>query len=58
MGVHVSHVLPTVGTDDVSFIDRKTLIWIDGDQDNAWISQGEEILMSLYENIINFCYVM
>lgn len=41
MGVHVSHVLPTVGIDDVSFIDGQALIRIDGNQDNSLIQQAE-----------------
>lgn len=41
MGVHVSHVLPMVSTNDVSFIDRKALIGIDGNQDNSLKPQTE-----------------
>lgn len=43
MGVHVPHVLPTVGIDDVSFIDGKALIRINGNQDNSLVPQEEKI---------------
>lgn len=36
MWVHVSHVLTTVGVDDVCAIDRKRLIWVDGHQNNSY----------------------
>lgn len=43
MGVHITHVLPMVGIDDVSFIDRQALIRIDGYQDYSLMPQGEKL---------------
>lgn len=34
MGIHVPHVLPSVGIDDVSLIDRQGLVRVDGNQDD------------------------
>lgn len=45
MGVHVSHVLPMIGTNDVSFIDRKALIGVDGNQDDSFKTNNSEALL-------------
>lgn len=45
MGVHVSHVLPMIGTNDVSFIDRKALIGVDGNQDNSFRPHHSKTLL-------------
>lgn len=51
MGVHVSHVLPVVGIDDVSFINRQALIRIDGNQDNSLIPQGEKLSVKQHKHM-------
>lgn len=48
VGVHVSHALPMVGMDDVSFIDRQALIWINCNQDNSLKTQRKILSVRLH----------
>lgn len=47
MGVHVPHVLPMIGTNDVSLIDRKALIGVDGNQDDSFEPNNSKVLVKI-----------